>query len=48
MFEVILLCRNTERSGVQGLLLWQVQNIGIKCRLDSEISRLVLRRLLDI
>ena len=41
--EVILLCRDTGQSGVQGLLLWLVQNVGTNCRLDSEICRLVLK-----
>ena len=45
--EVILLCRDTGQSGVQGLLLWLVRNVGTNCRLDSEICRLVLRLLLD-
>ena len=45
--EVILLCRDTEQSGVQGLLLWLVRNVGTNGRLDSEIYRLVLRLLLD-
>ena len=41
-------CAGTQwRSGVQGILLWLVRNVGINCRLDSEICRLVLRLLLD-
>ena len=34
--EVILLCRDTGQSGVQGLLLWLVRNVGTNCRLDSQ------------
>ena len=45
--EVILLCRDIGQSGVQGLLLWLVRNVGTNCRLDSEICRLVPRLLLD-
>ena len=41
--EVISLCRDTGLSGVQGLLLWLVRNVGTNFRLDSGISRLVLR-----
>ena len=48
-FEVILLCRETGQSGVQGLLLCLFRNDGINCRLDlsKEICRLVPRLLLD-
>ena len=45
--EVILLCLDIGQSGVQGLLLWLVRNVGTNCRLDSEICRLVPRLLLD-
>ena len=41
--EEILLCWDTGQSGVQGLLLWLVRNVGTNCRLDSEICRLALR-----
>ena len=41
--EVVLLCRDTGQSGVQGLLLWLVGYVGTNCRLDAEICRLVLR-----
>ena len=43
-FEV---CWDTGQSGVQGVLLWLVRNVGINCRLDSEIWWLVLMLLLD-
>ena len=42
-----LVVPDTGQSGVQGLLLWLVQNVGTNCQLDSEICRLVLRLLLD-
>ena len=45
--KVISLCRDTGQSGVQGLLLWLVREVGINCRLDSEICRLILRLSLD-
>ena len=38
-----LVVRDTGQSGVQGLLLWLVRNVGTNCRLESEICRLVLR-----
>ena len=41
--EVISLCRDSGLSGVQGLLLWLVRNVGTNCQLDSGICRLVLR-----
>ena len=41
--EVILLCRDTGQSWVQGLLLRLARNVGTNCRLDSEICRLVLK-----
>ena len=37
-FEVISLCRDTWHSWVQCLLLWMVRQVGMNCRLDSEIS----------
>ena len=39
--------RDTGQSGVLGLLLWLVRNVGINCWLDSKICRLVPRLLLD-
>ena len=44
---VISLCRDTGQSGVQGLLLRLVRNVGTNCRFDSGICRLVLRLSLD-
>ena len=46
-FEVILLCRNTGLSEVQGLLLRLVRNVEIIFWIDSEICWLVPRILLD-